>query len=360
MKILAINPGSTSTKVAVYEDTKEILTVNIKHDVEELAGFTCVFDQYDFRKNIVLKKLEEEGIDVASLDVIAGRGGLHKPILGGVYEINPLMLDDIKHPKIGEHVCNLGAPIAYEIAKEASKLSGKNVKAYTVDTSVVDEMEPIAKFSGMPEIERRSIFHALNQKAVARRYARERGKKYEDLNYIVAHMGGGISIGAHKGGRVIDVNNALNGEGPFTPERSGGVPVGQLVNMCFSGEYTKAEIMKKIKGNGGLVAYLGTNSAYEVEQRVKAGDKEWELVYKAMAYQVAKGIGALAAALEGKVDVIILTGGIAYDKMFVGWIKDRVSFIADVEVFPGEDEMKALAEGCYYGIKGEIPVHVYE
>lgn len=360
MKILAINPGSTSTKVAVYEDTNEILTVNIKHSSEELDGFTRIFEQYDFRKNIVLKKLEEEGIDVKSLDVIAGRGGLHKPILGGVYEINQLMLDDIKAAKIGQHACNLGAPIAYEIAKAASAASGKTVKAYTVDTSVVDEMDPIAKFSGMPEIERRSIFHALNQKAVARRFARERGKRYEDLNFIVAHMGGGISVGAHKHGRVVDVNNALNGEGPFTPERSGGVPIGQLAQMCLSGEYTRDEISKKIKGKGGLVAYLGTNSAYEVEQRVKAGDKRAEEVYRAMAYQVSKEIGALAAALEGKVDSIILTGGVAYDKGFVGWIKERVSFIAEVTVFPGEDEMKALAEGCYYGIKGEIPVRVYE
>lgn len=356
MKILAIDPGSTSTKIAVYEDAKEIAVENIQHTFEDLAQFANVFEQYDFRKAIILKKIEEKGIDINSFDCIVGRGGLIKPALGGVYEINRPMIDDLRSAKMGEHASNLGAPIAYEIAKSI----GEHVKTYIVDPVVVDEMEDVATISGIPEIRRLSVFHALNQKAVARRFAREKGKKYEDMNFIVAHMGGGISVGAHKRGKVVDVNNALNGEGPFTPERSGGIPVGQLVKLCFSGQYAQQEIEKKIKGGGGLVAYLGTNSAYEVQKRVKAGDKKAERIYRAMAYQISKEIGGCAAVLEGKVDSIILTGGIAYDATFVGWIKERVSFIAEVAVFPGEDEMRALAEGCYYAVKGEIPIRTYE
>jgi len=355
MKILAINPGSTSTKIAIFEDTKELLTKNIKHSVEELEKFNNIFEQYDLRERVILDEIKKEGFDITSFDAIVGRGGLLKPIQGGVYEVNDLMIEDLKSAKMGEHASNLGAPIAKELARAA----GKGVKAYIVDPVVVDEMEDFARFSGIPELPRMSIFHALNQKAVARRHARSKECKYEDLNLIIAHLGGGVSVGAHKAGRVVDVNNALNGDGPFSPERSGGVPAGQLVNMCFSGKYEKADIMKKLKGAGGLVAYLGTNDAYEVEKRVAAGDKEAEKVYKAMAYQIAKEIGALAAVLEGKVDSIILTGGVAYDKTFVSWVRERVSFIAEVIAFPGEDEMSALAEGCFYGIKGEITVRDY-
>ncbi|HNW82710.1 MAG TPA: butyrate kinase [bacterium] len=356
MKILVINPGSTSTKIAIFEDTKELMTKNIKHSVQDLAGFTRIFEQYDLRKETILNEIKNAGFDIKSFGAVVGRGGLLKPIRGGVYKVNDLMIEDLKIAKMGEHACNLGAPIAREIAIAA----GENVQAYIVDPVVVDEMEGIARFSGIPEISRLSIFHALNQKAVARRYARERGKKYEDFNFIIAHLGGGVSVGAHKKGRVIDVNNALNGEGPFSPERSGGLPAGQLVKMCFSGKYTGEEINKKLKGNGGLVAYLGTNSAYEVEKRVLAGEHEAEIVYKAMAYQVSKEIGALSAVLEGKVDAIILTGGVAYDKLFVSWVKEKVSFIAEVITYPGEDEMQALADGCFYGLKGEIAVRDYE
>lgn len=356
MKILAINPGSTSTKISIFEDTTELMTKNIKHSVEELAGFNSIFDQYDFREKVILNEIANAGFDVQSFDAVVGRGGLLKPIRGGVYKINENMIEDLKLAKMGEHASNLGAPIALAVAKAA----GENVNAYIVDPVVVDEMEGLARFSGIPEIPRLSIFHALNQKAVARRYAREKGKKYEDFNFIIAHLGGGVSVGAHKKGRVIDVNNALNGEGPFSPERSGGLPAGQLVKMCFSGKYTQDEINKKLKGNGGLVAYLGTNSAYEVEKRVLGGDLEAEIVYKAMAYQVSKEIAALSAVLEGKVDAIIVTGGVAYDKLFISWIREKVGFIAELVVYPGEDEMKALAEGCYYGIKGEIALREYE
>ena len=356
MKILVINPGSTSTKIAIFEDTKELMTKNIKHSVEDLAGFNRIFEQYDLREKVILNEIKNAGYDIKDFGAIVGRGGLLKPIRGGVYKVNQKMIDDLKEAKMGEHASNLGAPIALAVAKAA----GDNVNAYIVDPVVVDEMEGIARFSGLPEISRLSIFHALNQKAVARRYAREKGKKYEDFNFIIAHLGGGVSVGAHKKGRVIDVNNALNGEGPFSPERSGGLPAGQLVKMCFSGKYTSDEINKKLKGNGGLVAYLGTNSAYEVEKRVLAGEHEAEIVYKAMAYQVSKEIGALSAVLEGKVDAIILTGGVAYDKLFVSWVKEKVSFIAEVVAYPGEDEMQALADGCFYGLKGEIAVRDYE
>jgi len=355
MRILAINPGSTSTKVAVFDDLKEVFAKNIKHSVEELAPYKKIIDQYNFRRDVIVKELAAANIPLSSITAVVGRGGLVKPIPSGVYRVNEALLADLKAERMGEHASNLGAFIAREMAG----VIGPNTEAFIVDPVVVDEMDDIARLSGIPEIPRISIFHALNQKAVARRYAREKGYKYEDLNLIVAHMGGGVSVGCHKKGRVVDVNNALDGEGPFSPERSGGVPVGQMVRLCFSGKYTLENVMKKIKGGGGLVAYLGTNDALIVEERVKKGDKEAELVYRAMAYQISKEIGALAAVLNGRVDVIILTGGIAYDKMFVGWITERVSFIAPIAVYPGEGEMVALAEGGYYALKGELPIREY-
>ncbi len=355
MRILAINPGSTSTKVSVFEDNKDIFTKNIKHSMEELASFKKIIDQYDFRKEIIIKELRAAGIELGSIDAVVGRGGLVKPIPGGVYAVNDAMIRDLKAEVSGSHACNLGGLIAKEIANSISA----STRAFIVDPVIIDELEEPARISGMPEIPRTSIFHALNQKAVSRRYARENGKKYEELNLVVVHMGGGISIGSHKKGRVIDVNNALDGEGPFSPERTGGVPSGQLAKLCFSGKYTLDEIKKKITGKGGLIAFLGTNDAYEVEQRVKKGDKEAERVYYAMSYQIAKEIGAASTVLCGKVDAIILTGGIAYDKSFVEWIKERVSFIAPVVVYPGEGEMTALAEGGYFALKGELPIQEY-
>ncbi len=355
MRILAINPGSTSTKIAVFEDIKEVFSKNIKHSVEELAPYKKIIDQYNFRRDVIIKELEAAKVPLSSISAVVGRGGLVKPIPGGVYRVNDALIADIKAERMGEHASNLGALIAREMARAI----GPRVEAFIVDPVVVDEMDDIARISGMPELPRISIFHALNQKAVARRYAREQKKPYEDMNLIVAHMGGGVSVGCHSKGRVIDVNNALDGDGPFSPERSGGVPVGQLVKMCFSGKYTVDEIKKKIKGNGGLVAYLGTNDAREVEERVKKGDKQAELIYRAMAYQISKEIGALSTVVNGKVDAIILTGGVAYDKMFVGWITERVSFIAPVVVYPGEGEMTALAEGGYYALKGELKIQEY-
>ncbi len=346
-RLLVINPGSTSTKIAIYDNEKLVFEETLRHSSEELSQYSTIFDQYQFRKNIILDILNEKGINITKLSAVVGRGGLLKPISGGTYEVNDRMLEDLKVGVLGEHASNLGGVIAYEIASQL------NIPSYIVDPVVVDEMEDIARISGMPEIERKSIFHALNQKAVARRAAKELGKEYGDVNFIVAHLGGGVSVGAHKQGRVIDVNNALDGEGPFSPERSGGLPVGDLAKLCFSGKYGLNDVKKMIKGNGGLVAYLGTNDAREVEKMIENGDKKAELVYNAMAYQVAKEIGALAVVLEGNVDGIILTGGIAYDKKFIGWIKERVSFISDVIVYPGEDELIALAEGGLRVLRGE-------
>ncbi|WIV13315.1 butyrate kinase [Proteiniborus sp. MB09-C3] len=352
-RLLVINPGSTSTKIAVFHDEGLVLEETLRHSNEELADYTTIFDQYQFRKSIILKILDEKGINITELSAIVGRGGLLKPIPGGTYSVNNKMLEDLRKGVLGEHASNLGGVIANEIA------SGLNIPSYIVDPVVVDEMEDIARISGMPDIERISIFHALNQKAVARRFAKDKNRKYEDLNLIVAHLGGGISVGAHKKGKVVDVNNALDGEGPFSPERSGGLPVGDLAKLCYSGKYTLTEMKKKIKGCGGLVAYLGTNDAKKVYEMIEAGDEKAKLVFEAMAYQVAKEIGALSTVLEGQVDGIILTGGIAYNNMFTSWIRERVGFIADVVVYPGEDELIALAEGGLRVLRGEEKAKEY-
>jgi butyrate kinase len=303
---------------------------------------------------VILDTLNEQGINLTKLNAVVGRGGLLKPIQGGTYAVDDNMLADLKVGVLGEHASNLGGILAFEIA---SKL---NIPSFIVDPVVVDEMQDVARVSGMPELDRKSIFHALNQKAVARRAAAEAGKKYEEMNFVVAHLGGGISVGAHRKGAVVDVNNALDGEGPFSPERSGGLPVGDLAKLCFSGKYTLDEIKKMIKGKGGLVAYLGTNDGREVVKMIESGDKNAELVYKAMAYQVAKEIGSCAAVLKGDIDGIILTGGLAYDKMLVKWISDSVEFISKVIVYPGEDEMTALAEGGLRVLMGEEEAKRYE
>ncbi|EYE87507.1 butyrate kinase [Fervidicella metallireducens AeB] len=353
-RMLIINPGSTSTKIAVYDDLTPVFVETLRHSSEELAPYKTIFEQYDFRKNVILKAVEDKGVDIKTLNAVVGRGGLLKSIEGGTYAVNYIMLEDLKIGVQGQHASNLGGVIAYEIAKSL------NLPSYIVDPVVVDEMDDIARVSGMPEITRKSIFHALNQKAVAKRYAKEKGIKYEDLNLIVAHMGGGISVGAHKNGRVVDVNNALDGDGPFSPERTGSLPVGDLVKMCYSGKYTIDEIKKMITGKGGFVAYLNTNDGREVKKMMDEGNKEAELVYKAMAYQVAKEIGMCAAVLSGKVDSIILTGGLAYGKELVDWITERVSFIAPITVYPGEDEMLALAEGGLRVLKGEETAKEYK
>ena len=353
-KLLIINPGSTSTKIAVFDNEKSIFEETLRHSSEEISQFEKIYDQYEFRKNIIVETLEKNGIDIKSLDCVVGRGGFLKPIECGTYNVNETMLEDLKAGVLGEHASNLGGIIAHEIA------SMINVPSFIVDPIVVDEMEDIARISGIPEIERKSVVHALNQKAVARRHAQSQGKKYEEMNLIIAHLGGGISVGAHRKGRIIDVNNALDGDGPFSPERSGGLPVGDLVRLCFSGKYSEDEVRKLIKGKGGLVSYLGTNDGREVVKRINSGDKKAELIYKAMAYQVSKEIGSCAAVLKGAVDGILLTGGIAYDQMFTNWIKESVEFISDVYIYPGEDELIALAEGGLRVLRGEEKAKEYK
>lgn len=353
-RLLVINPGSTSTKIAVFDNEKSILEETLRHSAEEIGQFEKIYDQYEFRKNIILDTLNEKGINVTKLSAVIGRGGLLKPLEGGTYEVNDAILKDLKEGVSGQHASNLGGIIAHEIADKL------NIPAYIVDPVVVDEMDEVARISGIPEIPRKSLFHALNQKAVARRAAEEMKIAYEDGNFIVAHMGGGVSVGAHKRGRVVDVNNALDGEGPFSPERAGGLPAGDLMRICYSGKYTIDDVKKKLKGNGGLVAYLNTNDAREVSERAQNGDEKANLIYRAMAYQVAKEIGACAAALKGDVDAIILTGGIAYDKEFTSWIKDHVGFISQVIIYGGEDEMSALAEGGLRVLRSEEKPKCYE
>lgn len=354
-QILTINPGSTSTKIAVFEDEKEVFSKTLRHSAEELSPFSNVASQFQFRKNIILSALKEAGIDIHSFAAIVGRGGLVKPIESGIYEVNDALAHDLEHPIMGEHASNLGGLIARDIAKEINN----GAKAYIADPVVVDELQPIARYSGHPAINRASIFHALNQKVIARTYAKEVGKKYEELNLIVAHMGGGVSVGAHAHGKVIDVNNALDGDGPFSPERSGGLPTGALVELCYSGK-PKSEIKKMLKGEGGVVAYLGTNDMLEVEKKSIADPtSEYANVQNAMCYQVAKEIGSMATVLKGKVDAILLTGGIAYGKPVTDYIQEMVEFIAPVKVYPGEDEMRALAMNGLMVLKGEITAKTY-
>lgn len=353
MLLLVINPGSTSTKIAVYADEQQLLHATLSHTAEEISKYATVSDQYEFRRQAVLNVLKEKHFDMQSLTAIVGRGGLLKPIAGGTYRVNEAMVHDLRASARGQHASNLGGLIAYEIAQELG------IPAFITDPVVVDEMEEVARISGFSEIERTSIFHALNQKAVARRYSQEIGKPYESLNLIVAHMGGGVSVGVHKQGRVVDVNNALDGEGPLSTERSGGVPAGDLVRLCYSGKYTLSEMLKKISGQGGLVAYLNTNVFSEIRQRAEQGDKTAQLLSKAFAYQVSKEIAAAAAVVYGHVDAIILTGGIAYDQKAVADISARVSFIAPIIVYPGEDELLALAQGALRVLRGEEKAKVY-
>lgn len=352
-KLLIINPGSTSTKIGVYLNEKEILVETLRHSSDEIAKYKSIYDQKNFRKEVIINILKKSNIDLNSLDAIVGRGGMLKPISGGTYEVTNDLLEDLKVGVSGQHASNLGGILAREIADEIG------VRSFIVDPVVVDELQEVARISGIPELPRRSIFHALNQKAVAKRYAKEKRKKYEDLNLVIVHMGGGVSVAAHKKGLVVDVNNTLDGDGPFSPERSGSVPVGDLVKLCFSGKYTQAEIYNKIVGRGGYVAYLNTNDAREVLKSVEEGNKFASLVFDAFIYQVSKAIGEMSVVLNGKVNQIILTGGIAYSAVVAKAIKEKVKWISDVTVYPGEDELLALAQGAIRVLNGEEEVKEY-
>jgi butyrate kinase len=352
-RVLVINPGSTSTKIAVYDDEALLFAETLRHPHDELAHFAHIADQYVFRRDAVLKGLRERDIELGSLAAVVGRGGILRPIESGTYRVNELMLKELRTPGEREHASNLGAIIANEIAAEAG------VPVFIVDPVCVDEFDEVARISGLPEIERRSLSHALNIKATARRAARDLGRAYEELNLVIVHLGGGISVTAHRHGRMIDVNQALDGTGPFAPERAGGLPVGDVMRMCYSGRYTYEEMFRKVAGQGGLVAHLGTNDAEVIETRIAAGDEHAKLIYEAMAYQIAKEIGAMATTLKGRVDAIVLTGGLAHSKMVVPWIKERVEFIAPVLVYPGEDEMLAMAQGALRVLRGEEEAKEY-
>ena len=352
-RILAINPGSTSTKIAIYEDDNVVFKKSIKHSSELIRSFERVYDQFTFRKQAILDTLKEAQITIDSLDAIVGRGGMLKPIEGGTYLVNTAMIAYVKEAPRGEHASNLGCVIAKDLATTA------NIPAYIVDPVAVDEMEDIARFTGMPQIKRQSLFHALNQKAIALKAAKKLEKPYNKLQLIIAHLGGGISVGVHKFFDVIDVNNALDGDGTMSPERSGGVPIGPLYKMALSGEYTLQEIKRMNYGNGGLVAYLGTNDGFEIEKRIKAGDHQAKFMTEVMCYQIAKEIGSCATVLKGQVDAIIITGGLAYDSFIISDITSRVSFIAPLLIFPGEDEMEALAFGALRVLKGEEIAKTY-
>ncbi|TFB23860.1 butyrate kinase [Filobacillus milosensis] len=353
-RTLIINPGSTSTKIGVFENELSIYEKTIRHETSELDKFDQLMDQFSFRKQVILESLDEEGFNLSKFNSVCARGGLLRPIKGGTYAVNEAMIEDLKAGYNGEHASNLGGLIANEIATDL------NIPAFIVDPVVVDEMTDVAKISGLKELPRKSIFHALNQKAVARKACEEMNKPYEQANLIVCHMGGGITVGAHSEGKVIDVNNGLNGDGPFSPERAGTLPAGQLVELCFSGELTKNEIKKKLVGQGGLVNHLDTHDAVEVEKRIENGDSQAELIYDAMAYQIAKEIGSISVVLKGQVDAIILTGGIAYGKKFVAKITNHVDWISDVLVYPGENEMEALAKGALRVLSKQEVVKEYK
>lgn len=354
-RILAINPGSTSTKFAVYFDTECVLNKTIRHSFDDLFHYENIIDQFDFRKGLIIDALVEEGIEVDSLKFIIGRGGLTYPVESGIYKVNNLMLQHVREGVMGQHASNLGPLLADFIA-----LQIPDAQAFIADPVVTDELEDVARVSGHSAFERRSIFHALNQKATARKHSHKMGKRYEELNLIVAHLGGGISVGAHKKGRVIDVNNALNGEGPFSPERSGTLPAGQLIEICFSGKYSKSEVDRMVVGEGGFVSFLGTNSAYEVQKLADMGDKKAMFYQEALFYQVAKTIGEMAVVLEGKVDAVLLTGGLAYNNKILEYVKKKAGFIAPVFSYPGEDELEALAMNALRVALGEEEPREYK
>lgn len=353
--ILAINPGSTSTKIGIFRGVIPQFQKNILHNEEELKKFNSITDQFEYRRDIILSELDNSSFDQNQISIVMGRGGLIRPVPSGVIEVNEALKNDLRNSPIGEHASNLGGLLADDIAKNLD-----NAKAYIVDPVVVDEYQDLARIAGHPAFERQSIFHALNQKAVARQYAESLHLHYEDLNLIVAHLGGGITVGAHRKGKVIDATQGLDGSGPFTPNRSGSLPIGQVIGASFSGKYTEKELRSMVNGNGGLKAYLGTMDGIEIENRINNGDKKAELIYNAMAYQVSKYIGAMAAVLKGEIDAIILTGGIAYSNYFVKRISEMVKSFGKIHITPGEDEMKALARNGLRVLNNETKPLIYK
>jgi len=354
MIILAINPGSTSTKVALYNDLELTAQKKINHSSKELSRFETLSEEIPFRKQLILTFISENNVTLQDIDGFIGRGGLMKPIKSGIYKVNEQMIKDLKSETYGTHASNLGGLLAHDLAKQVGK------DAFIADPVVVDEMSSVAKISGLNGIERKSIWHALNQKAVAKKYAARIGMEYDEINLIVAHLGGGISVGLHKRGRVTDVNNALNGEGPMTPERTGGLPVGAVYEMALSGQYTLEQLQKMNYGFGGLVSYLGTNNAEEVSDRIASGEVFAKRVMKAMVYQIAKEIGSLYAVTRNNLDAIIITGGLAYNQDVLQPLLEYIDHLGDIVVYPGEDELEALAHNMYEYLRAPIDLRNYE
>ncbi len=351
-KILAINTGSTSTKIALYENEKAVYVKNIGHSMADLSRYNNIADQYEMRKEAVLSVLDENRTGLADLSAVVGRGGLLPPVKSGAYEINGEMIDRLVNRPVVEHASNLSAIIAYEIVR------GLNIPAYIYDPITVDELEPVARITGMPEIERRSLIHALNMRAAAIKTAEKMGRPYPETTLIIVHIGGGISLSLHKNGRMIDI--LADDDGPFSMERAGRIPDTQMADLCYSGKYDLKTMYRKLRGKGGITAHLGTNSAVEVEERIARGDERAKLIYRAMAYQIAKGIGELSTVVKGGVDRIVITGGVAYSKMLTGWIRESVEFIAPVDVIPGENELEALAMGTLRVLRGQEKAYVYD
>lgn len=351
-RVLVINPGATSTKIAVFDGDKALLQRSIEHATEELARFGLVLDQLSYRLNLILSALDEASIPLSHLSAIVGRGGLLRPMESGTYAVNELMLDDLGAAARGQHASNLGPVMAHRIARRLG------IPAYTVDPVAVDELDDVAKVSGLPELPRESLSHALNSKAVARMAAGRIGKRYERASLVVAHLGTGVSVSAHRCGRMIDVNNSQE-EGPFSPDRCGTLPSYRLVKLCFSGRYSEKELLSRLMGSGGLFALIGTKDVRTAEARAAAGDADADLALRALAYQTAKEIGAMAAVLHGEVDCIALTGGMAHSGGIVEDISTRVRFIAPVLLFPGEEEMVSLALGALRALRGEEEVKTY-
>uniref|UniRef100_A0A7C4Y135 Probable butyrate kinase n=1 Tax=Caldisericum exile TaxID=693075 RepID=A0A7C4Y135_9BACT len=353
MKVLVINPGSTSTKIAVFEDRVPVFIESVRHNKEVLSRFNSVLEQLDFRKERIISVLKSHGFELSQFDAVIGRGGIVKPIEAGTYVVNETLINDLKfYSREQEHPSTLGGIIAYEIGRDAQK------PAFIADPVCVDEFEDIARISGLKEIKRKSLLHTLNIRASLFRYAENIGKKVEDLNVIVAHLGGGITVAAVKNGRIVDVNNANEG-GPFSPERAGGLPSIDVVNMCYSGQYTRDDLLKLFTKEGGVYSYLGTNNIQEVIERINRGDKFATEVFDAMCYQISKEIGAMATVLKGKVEAIIITGGVAFNEEVIDEIAKRVNFIAKIVTYPGEFEMEALAYAALRVLKGEEVAKIY-
>ncbi len=353
MRILAINPGMISTKVGVFENDQIVMHACINHPYEELCRYPFIMDEFDYRKEKLIEELHRQGEEM-NFDVIVGRGGLVKPIESGVYELNEKVIEDTKHPRL-HHACNLGSLIALSMAKEIP-----GCRAFTVDPGVVDELDDVARVTGLPELPHQTIWHALNQREIAKRYCKEHGVKYEEQDLIVCHLGSGISFAMHHHGRAIECSDALSGDGPFSPSRAGTLPSVQLIQLCYNGQYTEKEMLRKVNGHSGLTAHLGTNDVREVERRINEGDEHAKLVLEAMVYQVARHLASLAPVTYGHVDAILLTGAMARSEFVSGGIKRRLEYLAPVYVYPGEDELTALAHNVYRAMNGLQEIKEYK